>query len=232
MAHNTPRRFGVRGSIPRRGITGGFIYMSENIYKEITKEMNKVKKWIAKRATVKMHNKLIEAYNSCIDQFYEYKPEHKGTKYVRHYMKKGENGGKNLYRALLSKLDSIDKMMPTETSYQGGIDFDPSKMASDRYRLPSQNIKTNGYYDSDYDGYGKPENVFNAVVNEGIRFPQLNGASKDTLMTFTCEFEGYTGTPREILQAISEDANLVALFIEEAKKEAASELDLKYIEIE
>lgn len=208
--------------------------MAKSIYKEIADEINMTKKWIAKRTAVYMHNALITAYNLCIEQFYSYIPKNKSSAYVRHGMTRGNVGeGKNLYKALISRLDSIDKMMPSDTSYQGGVDFNPQKMSSNRYRLPSFCSETT--WDSDYDGYQQPENVFEAVMS-GIRFPQINGAMKTTLMTFTCEISiynfHYIGSPYEILTSITEDARLASYFIALATDDAKKELELKYTDIE
>lgn len=202
---------------------------TKSISKKIAKEINFVKKWIAERCATKMHNELINAYNSMIDDFYSYRPESQyktSKRYIRHFTSSSDFGkGVNLYKALVSELDKLDiehsNYYTSENEFSGGIMFNPEdRMASHGYRL------THG----DDAGKGHPENVFNAVVGDGVRFPETK---KRAVMLFQPKYKDYTGyTPKEILDKIVSDENLKTQFLEEAKSEAQKELTLKWVSID
>lgn len=180
-----------------------------NISKEIAKEMNYVKKWIAKRTAKKMRNKLIKVYDSLIDQFYKYPTR----VYIRHDLdepKVGTRTGVNLYRSLESHAGEPPRLQPTPNSIYGGIMISADDMNGTNYKISKDEVLDN--------------------ILKGIRFPETK---KNPEMTFVSSYEDFecsaTGTIIEVLESVRDQ--LASKYADEAIEEAKKELKLKYVDI-
>ena len=184
----------------------------KQLSKDIAKEMNMVKRWIANRTARKMRNKLIQVYDTLITQFYSRPPE----LYVRHDVDKPyTEEGVNLYKALQSKGGEPPRTYELRTEYaphsiDGGIMIDAEDMNDKNYGI-SKDI------------------VLDYVINKGIRFP--SGLPE---MTFTASYTdsdcSASGTIVEVLESVRDQ--LADKYAKQAKEEAKKELKLKYIDIE
>lgn len=183
----------------------------QTISKEIAKEMNYAKKWIAIRTATKMRNKLIKVYDDIIEQFYSRIP----TSYRRHDVTPFTAEGINLYRALQSHTGAAPKLMPSAHTIDGGIEISSADMVERNYHVSKDIVL-------DY-------------VLDGIRFPatQTSNGIYRGAMEFTVTYDDgdchAQGTPLEVLESVRDQ--LVERYTKEAKEEAKKELKLKYVEL-
>ena len=184
--------------------------------KDITKEINYFYDSIAERVAQKMHEKLEETYNYIIFQFYEYEPKN----YVRHGMKKGESGGKNLYNAIEIEGKSGDVETNFTGYFDGSLELHPEKLMSYQYE-------------------DSPEDVLMTYIFNGKRYkypvskydPATGMSAVIWNNSFTVESDGYVGTPKFVLNSIANDSDIQKKFTTEAIDELKSELKFKYIAI-
>lgn len=181
------------------------------ISKDITREMNMAKKWIAKRTARKMRNKLIQVYDELITQFYSRPPE----LYIRHDVEKPyTEEGVNLYKALQSQGGEPPRLQPSPHSIDGGIMIDAKDMNETNYGISRDVVL---------------DFIINGRNGVGVRFPHRYG-----WMTFTSSYAdsecSASGTIIEVLESVKEQ--LAEKYMKEAKEEAKKELKLKYINIE
>lgn len=180
----------------------------DHISKEITKEMNMAKKWIARRTAKKMRNKLIHVYDELIDQFYSYETK----RYIRHGLSSaGTGNGVNLYNALGSHAGEPPALQPTPSSIDGGIMLNSQDMSGENYNVSK-------------------DEVLDYILSQGVRYPATN---KKPEMNFQVSYSdsecSAAGTPIDVLESIRDQ--LAFKYAEDAKEEAKIELRLKYIEI-
>jgi len=203
------------------------IQYTGDVLKDIASELNYVKKCVAQKVAIKMHNKLVQVCIALIDYFYS---EHAPTKYVRHgmenewvpssdfgYTDRGRvvkvypNKGKNLYLG-------IDKEMPNKSGdmeYDGSLNFSPEQMMSYNYSLGDS-----------------PSKVLNDVFN-GLRFPFESKGFTNTWMGYIKDRDlgELSGTPYEILDHVSKNKKLLDKYYDEAVAECKKELKLRYVDV-
>ena len=199
-----------------------------DVLKDVASEMNYVKKWVAQRVAIKMHEKLVKVCIAIIENFYrQWAP----STYVRHgmedswipssdigYRPRGRvvklypNKGKNLYLG-------IDVSMPDKVGdmeYDGSLNFSPEDMSNN----PPYSLKDS------------PSEVLDAVLN-GLRFPySYRGFLNEWQVVIDDKDLGLLyGIPYEVLDDVAKNKKLLDKYYDKAVTECKKEVKLKYVDI-
>lgn len=183
----------------------------KDLAKQMAKEQNRVRMFIARRTTKLMRDRLKEAYKECIRQFYEYET----TSYIRYgQTTPGTKTGVNLYKG-------IDYADYENESFSKGVSFSDKDTITVGITVSSDNM-IDHYKDT-------VDKVLNLIMN-GVRF-KTETADSVKLMQFTVKYDEFVGTPIEVLEQYK---NKIADEIaDQAVKDAIDELNgqLQYIRL-